>query len=192
MIRIVKTRLPVWAYVAVGTGILALAAIAELAMGRKLWGNGQFGIWSGNILSEHNSQYLLDPYTFSHITHGILLYGLLRFAAGNLPCGMRGILAVAAESLWEVVENSDMVIQRYREATISLNYYGDSVMNSMFDILACVLGFVLASKLPTRAAVIGVILLEAMLALWIRDGLFLNILMLIHPLKPVHAWQMGR
>jgi hypothetical protein len=187
-----KTRIPAWAYPVAGAAIIFAAGLMELAMGRKLWGvGGQPGIWSGNIWSAHNSQYLTDPYTFSHITHGVLLYSLLRLAAPGLPPGLRAVLAIAAESAWEVTENTDLVIQRYRAATISLNYYGDSVMNSMGDILACVAGFVLAWRLPTRVTVIGVLVFEAGLVLWIRDSLFLNILMLVHPLEAIRRWQTG-
>src|SRR5208337_463968 len=124
---------------------------------------------------------------FSHITHGVLLYALLRLIAPGLPAGMRLLAAIAGESLWEVIENTDLVIERYRAATISLNYYGDSVMNSMCDILACVVGYALAA----RVTLIGVIAMEAGLAWWIRDSLFLNILMLIHPVGAIRKWQMG-
>jgi hypothetical protein len=162
-------------------------------MGRKLWGvSGEPGIWSGDIWSSHNSQYMTDPYTFSHITHGVLWYGLLALVANKLPVRVRFILAVALECAWEVFENTDMVIQRYRAATISLNYYGDSVMNSMCDILTAVLGFILAAMLPTRVTLIGVIVLEVALALWIHDSLLLNVLMLIRPIRAIRTWQLAK
>jgi len=173
-------------------GLIGLAGAAEFAMGRRLWGiSGKPGIWSGNVMSEHNSQYMTDPYTFSHITHGVLLYGMFALAAPRLPRRIRAVLAVALECAWEIVENSDFVIQRYRTATISLHYRGDSVMNSMCDILAALAGFLIASILPPRIAAAAVIMLEAGLALWIRDGLFLNILMLMHPVPAIRAWQSG-
>ncbi len=125
-------RRPVLAYFGAGASILALAAAIELAMGRKIWGiSGQPGVWSGDVNSEHNSQYLTDPYSFSHLTHGILLYGLLWMVARKLPRGARALIAIALEAGWEVLENSNLVIERYRTATISLHYYGDSVMNSI-------------------------------------------------------------
>ncbi|MGZ6241022.1 MAG: DUF2585 family protein [Candidatus Binataceae bacterium] len=112
----------------VAAALIGLAAAAEFAMGRKLWGlSGEPGIWSGNIESSHNSQFMFDPYTFSHVTHGVLWYGLLSLIAKRLPVGARFVAAVALECAWEVFENTDLVIQRYRAATISLNYYGDSV-----------------------------------------------------------------
>ena len=184
--------LALWAYVSAAAAMLASAALAEHAMGRKLWGiSGQPGIWSGNVESEHNSQYLFDHYSFSHITHGMLFYGLLWLVARRLPARARILIAIAIECVWEVVENTDMVINRYRAATISLHYYGDSIMNSMCDILSCVAGLMLAYLLPARLSVVFVVLLEVMLALWIRDNLALNILMLIHPVRLIHTWQMG-
>jgi len=177
-------------YWVAGGLIIAIAATAEFAMGRRLWGiSGEPGIWSGDIKSSHNSQYMTDPYSFSHLTHGILLYGLTRMIAPRAPRGVRALIAIAFEAGWEILENSDLVIQRYRAATISQQYYGDSVMNSMCDILTCMIGLLLAAILPTRVAVIGVIVLELMLALWIRDGLLLNVIMLVHPVGAIRAWQ---
>jgi len=185
--------LPLWVCATAGAALVGLAGAAEFAMDRKLWGvSGEPGIWSGDIWSSHNSQYMTDPYTFSHITHGVLWYGLLALVANKLPVRVRFILAVALECAWEIFENTDMVIQRYRAATISLNYYGDSVMNSMCDILTAVLGFILAAMLPTRVTLIGVIVLEVALALWIRDSLLLNVLMLIRPIQAIRTWQLAK
>jgi hypothetical protein len=177
----------------VAAALIGLAAAAEFAMGRKLWGlSGELGIWSGNIESSHNSQFMFDPYTFSHVTHGVLWYGLLSLIAKRLPVGARFVAAVALECAWEVFENTDLVIQRYRAATISLNYYGDSVMNSMCDIGASLVGFMLAAILPTRVTLIAVIALEIGLALWIRDSLVLNVLMLVRPVQAIRSWQLGK
>lgn len=185
-------RFPLWAYLTAVAGFFGSAALAEHADGRRLWGiSGQPGFWSGNIESEHNSQYLFDPYTFSHITHGVLLYGLLRLVAPRLSARVRILIAIAIECAWEVFENTDMVIQRYRAATIALHYYGDSIVNSMGDILACVAGMMVAYLLPVRLSVVFVVLLEVILALWIRDNLALNVLMLIHPIQVIHIWQAG-
>ena len=173
--------------------MLGAAAAAELAMGRKLWGiSGEPGIWSGNIRSSHNSQFMTDPYTFSHITHGVLLYGMLWLAARGLPRRARFVLAMALECAWEVLENTDIVIQRYRAETISLNYYGDSVVNSMCDVLAAAAGFILAALLPARATLIAVVALEIALALWIRDSLLLNVVMLVRPIQAVRTWQLAK
>jgi hypothetical protein len=181
------------AYIGAGAAILALAAAIELSMGRKIWGvGGKPGLWSGDINSSHNSQYLADPYSFSHLTHGIVFYGLLSTVARKLPLAARALIALALEAGWEVLENTNMVIERYRAATISLHYYGDSVMNSMSDIIVCMVGFMLAAILPARVTIILILALEVGLALWIRDGLLLNILMLIHPIPAIRHWQAGQ
>ena len=182
--------LSVPACLGVGAAILALAAAVELAMGRKIWGiSGQPGIWSGDVNSPHNSQYLTDPYSFSHLTHGILLYGLTWLLARRSPVRNARSSRLLLEAGWEMIENSSMVIERYRTATISLHYYGDSVMNSMCDILTCMVGFMIAAILPTRVTIVAAFVLEIGLALWIRDGLLLNIVMLIHPFPAIRAWQ---
>jgi hypothetical protein len=173
--------------------LMLLAAVSEFSVGRRPWGvNGRAGLWSGDINSEHNSQFVADPYSFTHITHGVLFYGLTRLIFRSVPSNVRLIIAVGAEAGWEVLENTDAVINRYRAETVSLNYYGDSIVNSMTDVLACIIGFVLASRLPTRVTVLGTIMIEIVLAIWIRDNLTLNILMLIHPLKAVRMWQLGQ
>jgi hypothetical protein len=168
------------------------AAAMEFTMGRRLWGiSGTSGLWSGNINSSHTSQFLWDPYTLTHITHGILLYAILAVGFRTLPLSTRLLMAVSLESMWEVIENTNFVIQRYRAETISLNYFGDSIVNSMGDILACMAGFLLASRMPTRVSVAGVLTLEILLLLWTRDNLALNVVMLIHPSSALRAWQMG-
>ena len=168
------------------------AATAELAMGRRMWGvSGEPGLWSGDIWSSHNSQFLFDPYTLTHVTHGILFYALSTLALSRAPVALRLLLAIGVESTWEVLENTNWIIGRYRAETISLNYYGDSVVNSMGDILACILGFFLASRLPRRVTVLGVIGLEILLVVWTRDNLVLNLIMLVHPSRTIRMWQMG-
>ena len=187
-----KARLSIVAGWALGAATIAFAASVELAMGRKIWGiSGEPGIWSGDVNSSHNSQFMTDPYTFSHITHGMLFYGLFWLVARRLPVRARALMTVIVEAGWEIFENTDFIIQRYRAATISLHYYGDSVMNSMCDILACMVGFGLAYLLPARASIIFVIVLEIFLLLWIRDSLLLNIIMLIHPVQAIRTWQAG-
>ena len=181
------------AILTVGAAVIALAAVLLFAMGRTPWGpSGSPGLWSGDPWSSQTSQRLADPFTFTHIIHGAVYYWLLWLVARKLPLGLRGVLAVALESAWEVFENTDMIIQRYRVATISLGYYGDSVLNSVGDMLTAALGFTLAARLPPRVTVIGCLLIEVILALRIRDSLFLNILMLIYPIDAVKHWQLGR
>ena len=160
-------------------------------MGRTWWGpSGSFGLWSGDIWSQQNSQRLADPYTLTHVTHGIGFYALLHLVARNLPVGPRLIIAVALEGGWEILENTDMVINKYREATISLDYYGDSILNSVGDIIAMILGFLIATKLSAKKTFWFFVLLEVLLALWIKDNLIINIIMLIYPVATIKAWQL--
>jgi hypothetical protein len=138
-----------------------------------------------------NSQHLSDWYTFSHVIHGFALYGLLWLVARRWDVGWRLVAAAAVESAWEILENTDFVINRYRAVTISLNYYGDSVINSVSDIVAMVVGFGMAARLPVKAIVALTIVMELTVGYLIRDNLTLNILMLIHPLEAVRRWQAG-
>lgn len=178
--------------VAASAAIICVAALILLAMGRTPWCRcGSIKLWTGDAWGPENSQQLTDPYTFTHITHGVLLYFLLHRVARRRALGTRAVLAVALESAWEVLENTDMVINRYRAATMALGYYGDSVFNSVGDILACTLGFALGARLPTRVTVGLVIALELGLTLWIRDSLLLNIVMLVYPIEAVRTWQLG-
>ena len=117
-----KIRISTAASWAIGVAIMALAASVELINGRKIWGiSGQPGVWAGDVNSSHNSQYLTDPYTFSHITHGMLFYALTWLVARNLPVRLRALIALCVEAAWEIVENTDTIIRRYRAATISLH-----------------------------------------------------------------------
>jgi hypothetical protein len=187
----VLRRVPLWACVGVSLAIIALAASVLLAMGRTpYYASGPITLWYGDAWGPQNSQQFTDPYTFTHITHGVLFYWLLQLFARRLPLRWRGVLAVVAESGWEVVENTDTVINRYRAATMALGYYGDTVINSVGDISACVIGFLLASRLPTRVTVTMVIVLELTLTLWIRDSLLLNVVMLSYPIAALKRWQL--
>lgn len=183
---------PVWTDAAIASLLVALTATLLLAMGRPLvYRNGPVRLWSGDVQSDQNSQQLADPYTLTHVTHGILLFGLVGPVCRRLPARTRVVVALALECAWEVLENTEAVIQRYRAATVSLGYHGDSVLNSVGDVLAAALGCVLAMWLPAWLLVVGIVLLEGILAVWIRDNLTLNVLMLLSPVEAIRRWQGG-
>ena len=161
-------------------------------MGRLLLGpDGRFGWWEGNIWSSEQSQRFADPYSLSHIVHGVLFYAGLWLLARRLPLRARLVAAVLLEATWEVMENSPIIINRYRAVTISLGYTGDSVLNSMSDVLMMGLGFLLASRWRVWATVGLVLLFEIGMLIAVRDNLTLNILMLVHPIEAIKAWQMA-
>lgn len=171
---------------------IVVTAGLERAMGRPwTFRNGPVRLWSGNITSDQNSQQVADPYTFTHITHGALFYGVTRLALPRASMPVRLLAAVGLESAWEAYENTDAVVERYRTVTISLGYFGDSVLNSVSDILACLFGFWLTTRLPRQITWTWVIVVEVLLAFWIRDNLTLNILMLVYPLDVIRTWQAG-
>ena len=153
---------------------------------------GDVKLWHFDVVSSESSQHIFDWHTPSHIIHGFLFYFLLWLLAPRLSFGTQLILAVGIEATWEVVENTEFVINHYREVTISLDYYGDSVLNSVSDILFMVAGFFLAARLPVWVTVLLAISLELFVGVMIRDGLALNVTMLLWPLDSIAQWQQGR
>jgi hypothetical protein len=179
-------------YAVAAVAITAVAAAVELAMGRLLLCRcGYLKFWHGVVYSSENSQHLTDWYTFTHILHGVGFYFLLWLVFRRVHVGVRFLMAVALESAWEIAENSPFIIDRYRTSTISLDYYGDSVVNSVADVVAMMVGFAIAGTAPVWTSVVLFVGAEAALAWMIRDNLTLNILMLIRPIEAVKRWQLG-
>jgi hypothetical protein len=169
-----------------------LAAAILLGMGRvPICECGYVKLWHGQTYSSGNSQHLTDWYTPSHVVHGFLVHGALHWLTPRLGFWPRLALATLVEAAWEVVENTEAVIRHYRETTISLDYFGDSVINSAADIAAMWLGFWLASRLPVWLSVVLVLAMEIYVGWMIRDNLTLNVLMLLWPIEGVKAWQGG-
>ena len=176
--------------------VVAVTILILKVMGRPFISNsGTVKLWHAELVSSENSQHLSDWYSFTHIVHGFLLFFLLWLISKKIPqirkFSVGFVIAVVMESIWEVIENTNFVIYRYREATIALDYFGDSIINSTADILFMSLGFMMASRLSVLASVSFVAASELMLAIVIRDNLALNILMLIYPIDAIKEWQIG-
>jgi hypothetical protein len=174
--------------------IVVVSAIALLRLEGRLWicSCGQVWLWAGDTKSADNSQHIFDPYSFTHVLHGFVFYALLAVALPRLPALWRLTLSIAIEAAWEVIENSPAIIDRYRQATLALGYEGDTVVNSLADIVCCGIGFALARRLGFRRSLAVFILTEAVLILWIRDSLILNVVMLLYPIEAIKNWQMGQ
>jgi MFS family permease len=175
---------------------LAVAGLQTLVIrleGQPWWCHcGGAQPWISSAYSEHTSQHLVDPYSFSHVLHGFLFWWLLAWLAPRLALGWRFVIALVLEASWEILENSPWVIERYRAATAAVGYSGDSVSNTLGDLASAGVGFWLARWLGWRWTLALLIAIELILLVLIRDNLTLNVLMLILPLPPgLKEWQQG-
>ena len=170
------------------------AAAVLLRVEGRLWicSCGKVWIWVNQTCSSNNSQHFFDPYSFTHVLHGFLFFWLIAWFGPRLRYSWQLTLAVAVEAAWEILENTNFIIERYRTATAAFGYNGDTVVNSMGDILCCILGFMIARRLGFRRSLIAFLALEVVLILWIRDSLLLEILMLLVPVDVIRTWQMCR
>lgn len=180
-------------WILMSAAILLTVLVLHL-QGRIWWckWDAPYLLWSSDAWSKHSSQHLFDPYSFTHVLHGMLFYAaLFLIFRRRLPLVWLLFFAVAVESGWEILENSKAIIERYRAATFSLDYFGDSVANSIGDILSCALGFLVAHKLAFWRSLLLFALVETVLIFTIRDSLLINIVMLIHPIESIKTWQTG-
>ena len=183
-------RTPPRSYALIVAGLIALMVAILFAMGRNpICTCGTIKLWHGVVISSENSQHVFDWYSFTHVLHGLWLYFFTWWFLRHWPVAARLALAVLLEGAWEILENTPFVIDRYRTATVSLDYYGDSILNSVFDAVSMIAGFALARTIPVWASAVVVIAIEVLLIFFIRDNLFLNILMLIYPIDGIRAWQ---
>src|SRR5215471_5599440 len=186
-------RLSLPAALLISLGLIAIAGGIEHAMGRLLFCTcGTFKLWYGGRGGAEMSQHLTDWYSYSHVVHGIVFYWLLSIVArGRLSVAARLVIATGLEASWEIFENTSFIINRYRAQTISRGYFGDSIVNSVGDMLSMLVGFLLAARLPAWVTVFLLIAAEGLLLALIRDNLALNVIMLIHPVEWIKEWQVG-
>jgi hypothetical protein len=190
MKQVRQIGLPAWCLVA--ACLIALQAIIVYAQGHPLICTcGTIKLWGGAPANPENSQQIFDWYSFTHILHGFGFYLILYVFARRLPFGLRLVLAVGLEGAWEVLENSPVIIERYRQTALAQGYFGDSVLNSVSDTVTAVTGFVLARLLPAWLTVTLAVALEIFVGIEIRDNLTLNIIELIHPVEAISRWQAG-
>lgn len=174
-----------------GLLLLFVGTALALRFEGRLWicACGTIKFWVGNTCSSDNSQHLLDPYAFTHVLHGVAFYWIISWLLPRLRSEWQILTAIAFEAAWEIFENTNFVIDRYRTATAALGYTGDAVVNSLGDIVCCLAGFLIAQRLGFRRSLIFFIVLELILILWIKDSLLLEILMLVSPIEAIKNWQ---
>ena len=186
-------RVPSRGWYLLAASFVTAAAVIELGMGRvPICKCGYVTFWQGVVQSSENSQQLTDWYTSSHLLHGVLFYALLWLVAPRTPVAVRFLLAIGLEVSWELLENSPLMIERYRQSALAQGYSGDSIVNSVSDTLSAALGFAAARALPVRLTVVLVIVIEVTVGYVIRDNLTLNVVQLVHPSELISQWQTGR
>jgi hypothetical protein len=184
--------IPVRTLLAIAAALVVLQAVVLFLMGQPpICTCGRIDLWHGDPSGPETSQHLTDWYTLTHVVHGFAFYVLLWLMASRWSFGLRFLVALGLEVGWEVLENTPMIIDRYREQALAEGYFGDSIVNSIGDTLATVLGFVLARIMPVWSSVVLVIGIELSLAFMIRDNLALNIIQLIVPIEAISRWQLG-
>ena len=183
-------RTKLWPWLAISAAFVVTAILLRVEGRLWLCACGTIRIWSGQVCSANNSQHFLDPYSFTHLLHGVLFFWVIYWLARSWRSMSQLLLATAAEAAWEVLENSNFIIDRYRTATAALGYNGDTVVNSFGDILCCIAGFVIAQRLGWRRSLIVFAVVELILIIWIHDSLLLEVVMLIAPINAIKAWQM--
>ncbi|KKQ55936.1 MAG: hypothetical protein US74_C0021G0015 [Parcubacteria group bacterium GW2011_GWA2_38_13] len=190
--QLFKKNPPSWIYGLLATAVIIASALILNFYGRDWWCRcGYVKLWDGVLNGLYDAQHFSDYYTFSHIIHGFAFFGILWLIARRLPLGLRFVLAVVMEEAWELFENSNFMIQRYRDTTIANAYQGDSILNSTSDVVFMSLGFLLAWKLPVWMSIVLIIAMEVIVGFFIRDNLTLNIIMLLYPVQVIKKWQMG-
>ena len=174
--------------------VIVVMAVVLSTQGRVWWcqWDSPLYVWSSDVWSKHNSQHFIDPYAFTHLLHGFLFFWLARIVFRK-RMGFAWMLfaAVVGESAWEVLENSKYIIEKYRENTASLEYFGDSIANSIGDVIACIIGFFIAFRLGIWRSIVVFLIVEVILIIAIKDSLLINILQLTYPIEAIKVWQAG-
>ena len=185
------SRTAAWPRALIAIALVGLA-VSLRATGQPWWCScGTYWPWGYPTQSMHNSQHLVDAYSFSHLLHGVIFFFVLRLAFRKLRYSWPLFLATAIEVGWELLENSPIVINRYRNGTAALGYSGDSIFNSLGDVGSMIVGFLIARKIGLRWSIALYLVIELAMLWWIRDNLTLNVLMLLYPIEAIKQWQMA-
>jgi hypothetical protein len=181
-----QTRLP-W----IAAALVMVVTVAVLRYEGRIWwcAKGDWSPWAWDVWTSHCSQHVIDPYSVSHFMHGLAFWAMLLPLAGLLSVGWRFCIAIALAAGWEVLENSSLIIERYRAVTMSLDYLGDSVTNATADVLCCAAGFAYSQRVGLKWTLLSIAAAELISLWWIRDNVVLNLIMLIHPVDAIREWQ---